>query len=479
MNPFKICLFVFFLLTATLILAQDTIENLLGKHRLTSNHDRINKIIDMSDVYLQSDPAKAIMLSEQALTLSRKMESPEGEINAYVNMGLAYYYKGDTDKAITNVKLAQKMANEFEAYEQEAVIYKYLSIIYSGSGQDELALEMKRLSLVAEEAAIKAEAKRAAQKNDSLALEKALNDTILAKVSQEKMDVLKETYDYKIKQIEVKTDSLQKQAERKKKEMAMIMVEKEEKDKAIKYLMEDAQLKEMELSRQKNMLFLFIVIIGLILILFFVLLNMYRFKNQALRDLRNANIEISLKNEELLKAYEKLEQLARTDPLTQLSNRRDMMEKIEYEQRRCDRSGNSFVLCISDIDHFKSINDTYGHDAGDYVLVEISKLMTSMLRKQDIVARWGGEEFLLFFPDTPLEGGVIATEKVRQSIAEHRFEFQQQVIKVTMTLGLCEYNQGMKIDACLKKADQALYRGKQSGRNQVRTAAEVEEPGEG
>ena len=333
---------------------------------------------------------------------------------------------------------------------------------------------MRMQSISTEEKAIKKDAMRKAIQYDSVAISRALSDTFMTEVSKKKMDVLKDKYEYELKQIEVKTDSLQKQAEDKRKEIETIKQEKEKSENRISFLVQEAELKEMELSRQRNMLMMFIIIIGLVLILFFVLLSMYRFKNRALRDLRNANIEISLKNEELLKAYEKLELLARTDPLTHLSNRRDMMEKIEYEKRRCDRSGNSFVLTIGDIDFFKSINDTYGHDAGDYVLTEISALMTTMLRKQDIVGRWGGEEFLLFFPDTPLEGGRIVADKVRHAIEEHTFEFSGETIKVSMTFGVCEYNKGMKIDVCLKKADQALYRGKQNGRNQVQLS--LDEP---
>ncbi len=451
----------------TLVTAQDSIDKLMADYHIRSNIDRINQILDLSEVYIQSDPAKAMMLAEQALNQSKKLTSGDGEVGALLNIGLANYFKGNSMKAIENIDKARVIAHELEAYPNEAVLYRYLSIIYDAMGEKELAIEMRMQSVSTEEKAIKKDAMRKAIQYDSVAISRALSDTFMTEVSKKKMDVLKDKYEYELKQIEVKTDSLQKQAEEKSIEIETIKQEKEKSENRISFLVQEAQLKEMELSRQRNMLMMFIIIIGLVLILFFVLLSMYRFKNRALRDLRNANIEISLKNEELLKAYEKLELLARTDPLTHLSNRRDMMEKIEYEKRRCDRSGNSFVLTIGDIDFFKSINDTYGHDAGDYVLTEISALMTTMLRKQDIVGRWGGEEFLLFFPDTPLEGGRIAADKVRLAIEEHTFGFSGETIRVSMTFGVCEYNKGMKIDACLKKADQALYRGKQNGRNQV------------
>ncbi len=467
MSRFKTIAFLILYFIVTYAIAQDSVGELMVSQSIRSNNDRVNQILDLSDVYLQSDPAKATMLAEQALTQSRKLSSREGEVAALLNIGLSYYFKDDNMRAIEFIDQARVITHDLEAYPNEALLYKYLSLIYDRMGEKEMAIEMRMQSVSTEEKAIKQDAMRKAIQYDSVAISRALSDTFMTEVSQKKMDVLKDKYEYEIKQIEVKTDSLKKQSEQKSREIESIKEEKKEKEQTISFLVKEAELNEMELSRQRNMLFMFIVIIGLVLILFFVLLSMYRFKNRALRDLRNANIEISLKNEELLKAYEKLELLARTDPLTHLSNRRDMMEKIEYEKRRCDRSGNSFVLSIGDIDHFKTINDTYGHDAGDYVLTEISSLMTTLLRKQDIVGRWGGEEFLLFFPDTPLEGGQIVTEKVRSAIEEHTFEFGGHVIQVSMTLGVCEYRKGMKIDACLKKADQALYRGKQNGRNQV------------
>jgi diguanylate cyclase (GGDEF)-like protein len=102
---------------------------------------------------------------------------------------------------------------------------------------------------------------------------------------------------------------------------------------------------------------------------------------------------------------------SRTDPLTKLSNRRDMLEKIEFERIRFERSKRPFVFILCDIDKFKNFNDEYGHKTGDFVLVSIAKLMLETMRKQDQVCRWGGEEFLLLLPETEFEGGGILAEK--------------------------------------------------------------------
>ena len=178
---------------------------------------------------------------------------------------------------------------------------------------------------------------------------------------------------------------------------------------------------------------------------------------------------------QLQEAYIKVEKLARKDPLTNLSNRRDFLEKAEYERIRSNRSGRPFSVVLSDIDDFKHFNDTYGHDCGDFVLVTVANIMHNTLRKQDIVGRWGGEEIVLLLPETALEGAKLAAEKVRQRIAENPYSFNGQKFSITMTFGVSEYHKGMTIDQCIKEADKALYIGKRTGKNCVIAAAKSKE----
>ena len=119
---------------------------------------------------------------------------------------------------------------------------------------------------------------------------------------------------------------------------------------------------------------------------------------------------------ELLTLKETLEVYANRDSLTALLNRRGMNECIETEKSRFERNRLPFVLIMSDIDHFKNINDTYGHDVGDKVLVEISRILKQSLRRQDYLSRWGGEEFLILLSETDLEGGLAVTEKFRKEV---------------------------------------------------------------
>lgn len=167
------------------------------------------------------------------------------------------------------------------------------------------------------------------------------------------------------------------------------------------------------------------------------------------------------------KAEQDLRVLATTDPLTHLLNRRSLMEVAEYElvQRKRNHAPLAFVL--ADIDHFKGINDAYGHAAGDAVLTAVSQLLRQALREQDSVARWGGEEFLILMPNATLEMASTVAERLRQQIAAVEVPFEGQQIKVSMTFGVSCHHDDESIEAPVSRADTALYKGKLSGRNQV------------
>jgi diguanylate cyclase (GGDEF)-like protein len=184
------------------------------------------------------------------------------------------------------------------------------------------------------------------------------------------------------------------------------------------------------------------------------------------KELKQTNRELRQANESLLESRKQLELAAKTDPLTQLPNRREMLDRIQYEKTRFERNQKVFTLALCDIDDFKRVNDISGHDCGDFILVSISCLMRSMVRKQDHLARWGGEEFLFAFPETDFAGSRIICEKIRKRIAEHVFQYQDQQLSITITFGASVFTDySMDIEACLKKADQALYKGKEQGKN--------------
>lgn len=170
---------------------------------------------------------------------------------------------------------------------------------------------------------------------------------------------------------------------------------------------------------------------------------------------------------ELEEANKRLSKLARTDPLTGLSNRRDVYEKVEYEIKRFERNKESFAIVIGDIDDFKDVNDNLGHDAGDFVLFSLANQIRSMLRKQDVVGRWGGEEFIMMLPNTHLNGAKIITEKIRKAIEEEIIHYHDKEISITITFGIAIFDEMQPMDDCIKKADIALYEGKKKGKNCV------------
>ncbi len=174
------------------------------------------------------------------------------------------------------------------------------------------------------------------------------------------------------------------------------------------------------------------------------------------------------------KAYENLAQLAtlyetaaRTDELTRLPNRRDMHSHLDKEYYRYKRHGSHFSVILMDIDHFKSVNDTYGHDAGDYVLVKFAEMLKDSCRKMDIAARWGGEEFLILLPDTSLVQALAMAERFRRRIEQFTAHYKHQQIRCTTSCGVCSISQTKDISALLKQADINLYQAKLKGRNMV------------
>jgi diguanylate cyclase (GGDEF)-like protein len=159
--------------------------------------------------------------------------------------------------------------------------------------------------------------------------------------------------------------------------------------------------------------------------------------------------------------------MAVTDPLTGLYNRRRMDERLREEQARHQQTGSVFGLILADVDHFKSINDTLGHDTGDKVLCAIARLLESGLRGQDSAARWGGEEFLLLLPDTQLDGARDVANRLRAAAETRLTEELALGRPVTLTFGVSAYSGTSSLEDCLKAADTALYAGKNAGRNRV------------
>jgi two-component system cell cycle response regulator len=171
---------------------------------------------------------------------------------------------------------------------------------------------------------------------------------------------------------------------------------------------------------------------------------------------------------ELMRAMKRATTLASTDGLTGLMNRRAFIEQMEVERARAERSGFATAVLLLDIDHFKKVNDTMGHAAGDAILKGVSAVLKRFGRKSDYVARWGGEEFIVALTQTPVAGARIAGERLRRAIEAAIHELPEGgTHSVTASIGLAVATGNWKLDAIVAKADEALYVAKSRGRNRV------------
>lgn len=205
-------------------------------------------------------------------------------------------------------------------------------------------------------------------------------------------------------------------------------------------------------------------------------------EHQQQRDLREQEVAARLKGlaervahmEQQAQGYrEHLEvqrQKALLDPLTGLPNRAAWSERLDYEVNAWHQRGNSLSLAMLDLDHFKRINDGYGHLAGDKVLKIIANVLSKRLRPTDFIARFGGEEFVLLMPDSALADALAVGEVLREAIAACPFHFKGEPVTITVSMGVAQFQPGERSDLALKRADEALYRAKAAGRNQVQAA---------
>ncbi len=171
---------------------------------------------------------------------------------------------------------------------------------------------------------------------------------------------------------------------------------------------------------------------------------------------------------QLADALKTLEESSITDGLTRIYNRRHLTERMNGEFSRALRGKTGLALIMFDLDHFKNINDTYGHLGGDEVLKEVAQRVKTLLRAQDVFGRYGGEEFCILLPDTNLEGGMIVAERIREKICATPVKFGDQTIPMAASLGVTIYVHGMAgHEVMIQLADEALYDCKRNGRNCV------------
>jgi diguanylate cyclase (GGDEF)-like protein len=199
-----------------------------------------------------------------------------------------------------------------------------------------------------------------------------------------------------------------------------------------------------------------------------LLIGFYRRRVYALTNQSHLlSIQVEERTAELETMNKKLLTLATIDDLTGLRNRRDFKNNALQESSRFERGGNPFCVLLVDIDFFKQVNDINGHACGDKVLVQTGQLMKNLIRQQDLLARWGGEEFIIMIVETEIEQSQQIAEKIRWAISQNIVEFEGQHITVSVTIGLSQIHPEEKLDDCINRADNNLYLGKEDGRNKV------------
>lgn len=170
---------------------------------------------------------------------------------------------------------------------------------------------------------------------------------------------------------------------------------------------------------------------------------------------------------ELEEANQRLAETSRTDSLTGLPNRRGFLAMSEPALQRSTGSGESASIIMIDLDRFKEVNDRHGHAGGDALLQAAASLLRSVVREEDLVARWGGEEFIVLVLNAAGDDSVSVAEKIRAALAAHRFEWNGVVESITASFGIAEHRPERSLEATIAAADDALYRAKEAGRNRV------------
>lgn len=182
--------------------------------------------------------------------------------------------------------------------------------------------------------------------------------------------------------------------------------------------------------------------------------------------LKQTQNQLAEAHAELILKHQELEHIASTDPLTQIHNRAQLGRLFAREMRHIEQGGMACSVISVDIDHFKQVNDSFGHAVGDSVLLATARTMKGAVRAVDSVGRWGGEEFLVLCPETLARDAAKLAERIRAAVAAHAFDTGRPH---TISVGVATFRPGDTLDTLLQRADQAMYRAKQTGRNRVCT----------
>lgn len=370
---------------------------------------------DIGEVHMRrGDPAAALTYLQRALAIdTRRGDEREIAITSQ-NLGQIYLGLGRIADAQRTLESALPIVEKGGHPVAEAEIYGLLSAVHERRGAPALALDFLRRSA-------------------------ALKESVLREEGSRRLQELQTRYETEKKQQENEA------------------------------LAQENRIKELALTRQTAIRHNLIALSVLLVLIVALVYNRYRLRVRAHRELERAHGQITAQKNELDRANLRLEELSRQDPLTGLSNRRDLEEKIEEERLRFGRTGRPFALLMADLDDFKAINDTRGHDCGDFVLKTLAGVLTASLRKLTWIGRWGGDEFLLLLPETNLPGARRVAEKIREQLARTPFLWEGRRLDVRLSIGVAVIREGLEVEDLLREADQDMYRKKRGAK--ARTSA--------
>ncbi len=410
------------------------------KKEMNNQFDMANSLQNIGWVYFKLGKLDmAVLFTEQSLDIKNKIKDKVGISEVFNNLGEIYYKNNNNKKALEYFNDSLKLRTKLGKKRSIAYTKNNLAILY-----------------------IKLKEYKKAEKyiNEGLKLSISIKALDLEKefyYSYYKFYSIKKNYRKGLKYLELYHNTKVNIDHQSSRSRIMEIESNHNFDEKVRGL----HISNVDLNEHKSVkIFLFITII-LIFVIFMLLYIRYRFGIKIQK-------EIKEKDRSHKKALKEIELMSRKDHLTSLSNRRDIIQRIQTEKDRLRRKDNVFSIVMVDIDNFKNVNDSYGNNTGDYVLTVFSDVLKENIRKQDVAARWGGEEFLLLLPETTIEGANKIAEKIRDIVQNKVFEYKNNYIKITITLGVGKVDDfSLNINDIINRVDEAVTKGKKAGKNQV------------
>ena len=462
---------------------QSAIEQLNSLLKKNGNKDMLihkaHLLTMLGNIFKIIDCKKAIPYYKEALNIYKKTDFKAGIGGCYLNLGDCFSDIGNLAKAIEFTKksipyfkkddfysLSIAYSNLSDFYIEKKDFKKAIqalekSVFYSIKGNRKRQLIFNYLKM----GKLKKEQKQCNEAidnfNKALEMAKKINDkeairkTLLVMADcYAKLGNYREAYLYSLEFIKNSRELFSKQLIEQ-----LASLESKHKTKVM-----EQKLKKLEKisEKQQKSLFLHKTTLSIVIIFIIVFLILLKQRQKLIEDIEKKNKDLEL----LIGTIEKV---SKTDDLTGLPNRRGLFEFMEREISRALRQKETFCFAICDLDNFKLINDNFSHQVGDIVLMAVSKTFQDLIRKVDIVARFGGEEFIFVFTNTSLENAQKVCEKIRKTIEETEFVVYDKPIKITLTFGVTEFSPQKNFEKLLQEADKALYIGKESGKNRVIT----------